>query len=243
MDLKIIYKACFSYEGTNFFGWQFQPNKRTVQGEILSILKKISPNNNIKILASSRTDRGVHAREQWVRIELEKDIPHLERSLESLLPEDLLLLSLVQEDFHPFSYQYKEYRYFFSQKKQLFKRNCVTTLPKNISVEKFKEAWFFFLGKKSFHNYKTRGQVYKSHIRNCFFISVEEKKDLIMVKIKANGFLKQMIRLIAGACLSYAKNQISEKDIQKSFDPKISKRLGVVTPPQGLFLWKTFFIN
>jgi tRNA pseudouridine38-40 synthase len=237
-----FFKAIIAYKGSHFFGWQYQPDQRTVQGELLLALKKLHPKTIVKVKASSRTDRGVHAREQCVSIFVEKPLQSLKSSFTRILPEDIEVKSFQPGYLDPFSFLSKQYRYFFTKKKNVFKRDYETLLPFSTDLDRFIEAWSLFQGEKSFHNYVTQGTEYKSFIRNCFSITVKKMNNYsCTVILESNGFLKQMIRLMAGTALMYSSKKITKKDIMHSFSTKYQSQLGPVLAPNGLFLWKTKF--
>lgn len=236
------FKSIIAYKGSKFFGWQYQPDQRTVQGEILLALKTIHPNCKVKVKASSRTDKGVHAREQFVSIFVEQPVQSLKSSFTRILPEDIEVKSFQPGYLDPFSFASKQYRYFFTKKKNVFKSDYETLLPFSIDLDRFIEAWPLFQGEKSFHNYVTQGTEYKTLVRNCFSIKIKKKNSYsCVISLESNGFLKQMIRLMAGTSLMYASKKITKEDIKNSFSLNNYGQLGPVLQPNGLFLWKTIF--
>ena len=149
----------FSYDGTNFYGYQKQPNKRTIQGEIEKVLSTLFQ-EEVKIYASGRTDAKVHAINQYANFKIEHfkfDTKDLCYRMNKLLPNDIVIkkISIVDDNFHArFNAKYKVYEMLINFKeKNPFYRNYVVDSFSNVSIKKCKEIAKYFIGKKNFMNY------------------------------------------------------------------------------------------
>ncbi len=247
------YKITIQYKGTGYVGFQVQPAGRTIQGEINSALKVLSKSDEVKSVGSGRTDSGVHALGQVVRIEIPVDIPvaSLARALNSNLPEDIRVVhaEAVDEKFHPiFSAKSKEYNYVFSTEELAspFARELVTYFPYDLDIELMKKGCQLFCGEHDFVNYQCVGTEVESTVRkiiSCELVRLESTGhwqhfvgEYYVLKITGNGFLKQMVRLIMGALVSLGKGKITLEDLEKSLKTPLKNRLGATAPPQGLYL-------
>lgn len=248
-----IYKITIQYKGTHYLGFQIQPTGKTIQGEINAALKILSKSDDVKSVGSGRTDSGVHALGQVMRIEIPVDIPvaNLARALNSNLPEDIRVVNAEMADdrFHPiFSAKSKEYNYVFSTDELAspFARELVTYFPFHLDIELMKKGCLLFCGEHDFVNYQCVGTEVESTVRNilsCELVRLESKGhwehfvgEYYVLKIVGNGFLKQMVRLIMGALISLGKGKISLEDLEKSLKGPLKNRLGPTAPPQGLYL-------
>ncbi len=248
-----IYKVIVEYKGTNYSGFQVQPSGKTIQGEINSALKILSKSDAVKTVGSGRTDSGVHAFGQVVRIEIPVDIPaaSLPKAMNSNLPEDIRVLSaeVVADDFHPiFSAKSKEYNYVFSTEEHLspFARELVTYFPFHLDIEAMKKGCQLFCGEHDFINYQCVGTEVESTVRkilSCELVCLESTGhwkhmagEYYVLKVTGTGFLKQMVRLMMGALVSLGKGKITLEDLEKSLRMPLSNRLGPTAPPQGLYL-------
>lgn len=251
------YKAVIQYRGTAYSGWQKQPDQKTIQGEIEKVLSQISNTNDIQVIGSGRTDTGVHAFGQVVRLATPKKFSceTLLRALNGLINDDIRILEIEDssEDFQPvFSAKKKTYEYYFSldENKPPFFIDLITYLNKDLDLELMKKAASVFVGKHDFQNFYTTGTPVKSTIReiySCEVLKVENShyfgpaSDLYKLKITGNGFLKQMVRLIMASIWSVGEGKVGLKQLEESFDRKLKDKLAPTAPPQGLYLLEVFY--
>lgn len=247
-----IFKAIIKYKGTNFYGWQVQPGLPTIQGELNRALKVMTKNLLFKTKGSGRTDKGVHALGQVVRIEMPFEIEPLalKKALNSLLCEDIMVESIFFEDstFCPIrSAISKEYRYYFSNTRlrSPFISPFVANSPKGVNLTQLQEALSLFVGKHDFLNYFCVGTDVKSTVREIYRCEIHKKsppfltsqEEIFEIVIEGEGFLKQMVRLIVGTCWEYARGVLSKDELLESFQKKLPQKLGPVAPAKGLFLY------
>lgn len=248
-----IYKITVQYKGTHYLGFQVQPSGKTIQGEINSALKILSKSEQVKSVGSGRTDSGVHALGQVMRIEIPVEIPvaNLARAMNSNLPADIRVIDaqVVTDNFHPiFSAKSKEYNYVFSTADSIspFASELVTHFPYDLDMELMKKGCQLFCGEHDFINYQCVGTEVESTVRkinSCEIVRLESTGhwqnfvgEYYVLKVTGNGFLKQMVRLIMGALVSLGKRKITLEDLEKSLKTPLKNRLGPTAPPQGLYL-------
>ena len=249
-----------SYKGTHFFGWQKQKGERpTVQAHLEDCLFKIYQSGDVKTLASGRTDTGVHALGQVVRLMAPGQIPcdALKKALNSLLSPDVRICEVVPSDpsFHPIrDAVWKEYWYLFSLEKREgdpFFHEMVANIGRNQDREKMEQAAKIFQGMHDFCNYCTTGgsskttwkRIYESRIgpAEMLFPLIKAPLPLYVFKVRGNGFLKQMVRLMMGAIVEVGRGRVSLEDVGDSLECPREEKIGVVVPPQGLYLREVFY--
>lgn len=252
------YKLIIQYKGTNYSGWQKQPDEKTVQGELNKVLSKICKSEEIKTLGSGRTDSGVHALGQVVKLTMPLDIggSELSRGLNSLLPDDIQVLSVekTDESFHPIqNSEWKEYVYLFSTQRELslFHKDYVAIHPYELNIDDMKKACDLFLGSHDFSDFQCVGTEVNSTVREimeCELTTYENKwgifpetENVFMLRVRGEGFLKQMVRLMMGTLWSVGQSKTSLERLKSSLDTPIGDRLGPVAPAQGLYLKEVFY--
>lgn len=211
----------FSYDGTNFYGYQKQPNKRTIQGEIEKVLS-ILFQEEVKIYASGRTDAKVHAINQYANFKIENlrfDIKDLCYRMNKLLPNDIVIkkISIVDDNFHArYNAKYKVYEMLINFKeKNPFYRNYVVDSFANVSIKKCKEIAKYFIGKKNFMNYCSKEEDENNFIRTIKKIKIFKKNGVLHMIFVGDGFMTYQIRMISANILLYGQNKISKDEIIK----------------------------
>jgi tRNA pseudouridine38-40 synthase len=248
-----FYKLVIEYKGTAYQGFQVQPDHKTIQGEINRALKLISKSEEIHSIGSGRTDAGVHALNQVLRvgINLEINPQNLVKALNTKLPNDIRVKKseVCTEEFHPiFLAKSKEYNYVFSTKEipSVFCRDLMATFDFEFKEELIKEACTKFIGTFDFSNYQCVGTDVKSSVREIYECELVKHQgsgflkeyidEYYVIRVVGNGFLKQMVRLMVGALWNVGRGKITIKDLEASLLHKSDVRLGAVAPPEGLYL-------
>ncbi len=235
-------KLTIEYDGKDFNGWQKQPNKLNIQGEIERAIKEIT-GESIDLIASGRTDAGVHSLGQVANfktnsnISLEK-IPiaintKLKRSIRIINAEE------VEEDFHSrYSCKKKTYRYIInnSENGTAIYRNLQYNFSQKLDEIKMNEAIQYFVGEHDFRGFKASGTSSKSSVRIIYSGKVERKEDLVIIELTGNGFLYNMVRIIAGTLLEVGLGKIKPEDIKNIIESEDRQKAGKTLPPQGLYL-------
>ena len=238
--MKILAKV--SYLGTNYHGWQIQPNGLTIQEVIEKTISKIL-NTPTKIYGSGRTDAGVHATGQTFHFETDKedlDLARFKYSLNSLLPDDISINSLevVGEDFHArYSAKRKHYQYrIYTGKKNPFVYQTSLYYPYDLNINLFVEALGYFGGKHNFQNFTSKEEDEDNYVRNIYQTNTKFDDDMIIVDIIGDGFMRYMIRDIIGTCLAVASKKEDLTYISDRLDNPNSSHTAYRASPEGLFL-------
>ncbi|WP_058305702.1 tRNA pseudouridine(38-40) synthase TruA [Gracilibacillus massiliensis] len=242
-------KATISYDGTHFSGYQIQPNGRTVQGKIENVLTKMHKGKAVRVIASGRTDQGVHAVGQVIHFDTDLEIPlvNWKKALNTMLPDDIEVvdIQLATEDFHArFDVKEKEYRYFVlnSDKRDIFKRNFYYFVKDKLDLKAIQLAANHFLGSHDFTSFcGTNTNVKGDKIRTVTNISVEQSGDNIIFKVRGTGFLYNMVRIIVGTLLEVGLNKRNPDDILQIISQKDRSQAGNTAPAQGLYLWEVSY--
>lgn len=240
MKRKIL--MIVEYNGANFYGWQKQKGKRTVQGELeekISFLTK----EDVMVEGSGRTDKGVHALNQVATVEIENKIPlkNFKTALNKLLSDDVAVkkVSLAKLDFHPrFSAKKKtyEYRLDISKTKNAINYQLITHYPYKINLERMKKASKLLIGKHNFKAFCSADTNVTNFEREIYDISIKKVGNILTFIVTGNGFLYNMVRIIVGTLLEIDK--VGEEKILKAFESGNRNLLGKTMPPNGLYLKK-----
>ncbi len=240
------YFAKIKYLGTDFHGFQVQPGKRTVQGELNRALEETF-GYPCRITGCSRTDSGVHANEFCVTIQPEGGyIPpeKLPFAAARFLPEDISLFYAKEcdEDFHPrYDVIGKEYVYKIYNDKVvdpfLFKRTWF--LPRVISdegLEKMRCAAEYILGEHDFTSFMAADSDTSDTVRRVDYLKIDRVGSTIEIRIFANGFLYNMVRIIVGTLCEVAFGRFEPADISDIIAARNRLLAGMTAPPDGLYL-------
>ena len=240
------YLIKFSYDGSQFFGYQKQIDKRTVQGELEKVLSKIS-NSEVSVSASGRTDALVHAINQYAHFDIDMNIDSngLFRALNSLLPDDIYVKQVIEvsNDFHArFSVKSKEYIYKINLGEyNPIERNYIYQYNKKLDVKEMNKAIQVFLGKHDFKSFTKNNLEIDDFEREIYEVSIEEKNDILIIKFKGNGFLRYMVRNMVGCLIEVGEGKKSVSDVQKILDFKDRTKAGIIAPACGLYLKNVYY--
>ena len=236
------YLINFSYDGSNYNGYQKQKGLNTVQGKMEEALKSINNWEDTKIHASGRTDAHVHAINQYGHTDINVDITEykLKRALNSLLPDDIYVKStkIVDDSFHArYMVLSKEYVYKLNMGEfNPIKRNYVYQFGKKLNVEKMKKAIKYFIGEHDFTTFSSNEDRKENNVRTIYEAYIEEKEDELFITFKGSGFLKYMVRIMVGALIMVGLEKIKEEDIKNMFDAKDKSLVKITANPEGLYL-------
>ena len=216
--------AVVSYKGTNYAGWQRQPNVLSVQEVIERELSQYF-NREITIYGAGRTDAGVHAYGQTFHFDIdtdELDIDRLIYSINRMLPEDIKIIDMeeVDDSFHA-RYNAKGKVYSYSivlEAKDPFWYDKVYLFPKSLDIDMFKDALSRFVGKHNFKNFTSKEEDQDNFEREIFSIDVEAEGPIVNVLLYGNGFMRYMIRFIIGYALDVACDKYNIDNIDELLD-------------------------
>jgi tRNA pseudouridine38-40 synthase len=234
-----------SYDGTNYHGWQVQPETATIQSAIEAAVTEIE-GLPVKVAASGRTDAGVHALAQVAAFTIANPIPveNLQKALNRLLPGDIRVLDIQEAaaDFHP-RFQAKaktyEYRIWRSEICPPFERLYTYHYPFLIDEARVMESAPLFIGEHDFAAFAAADEKYElggSTVRTIFSSEAERRGDVLIYRVRGNGFLKHMVRNIAGVLLEAGKGNLTRADIEARLRPGCDIAPGPSVPGRGLFL-------
>jgi tRNA pseudouridine38-40 synthase len=249
MNVKRI-KCIISYDGTFFSGYQVQPEKRTVQGELEKVLEKIHKGQFTKVISSGRTDAGVHAIGQVIHFDssLAMDSFAWKRALNALIPDDIVIkhVEYVDDSFHSrFGTSSKEYRYKVSLSKEIdvFKRHFVYHYPYAFNVDEVKKAANYCIGTHDFSSFCASNTDVKDKVRTINYIDILQEGDEMTFCFNGNGFLYNMVRILVGTLLEVGngkRNAVQMKEIIKGENRALA---GKTAPAHGLYLWQVNYNN
>ena len=243
---NLLFKIAF--EGSKFHGWQFQENATTVQGELKSAFYRLT-GEDVNIIGCSRTDAGVHAKEYFFNVKTESTIPceSFPVALSSAkLPGEISVISCkeVAESFNArFDSVKKEYIYIFENSEIPspfnYKRTCHYKYPMDSEI--MNKAAKGFIGEHDFSAFCAAGAQVSSKVRTIYDASVERKGDLVIFKVCGNGFLYNMVRIMAGTLLYVNMGKIKVDDIPDIIKSADRVKAGITAVPDGLYLNKVYF--
>ena len=236
-------KLVIEYDGKEFNGWQKQPNKLNIQGEIERAIKQIT-GEEVDLTASGRTDAGVHALGQVANFKTNSNIPieKIPIALNSNLKKSIVIKSAeeVEERFHSrLNCKRKTYRYIINNSKYgtAIYRNLETHIPMKLDIQKMQEAVKYFEGEHDFKAFKASGTSSKSRVRTIYKTEViDAGNERIYIELTGNGFLYNMVRIIAGTLVEVGLGKIEPNEIKTIIESKKRENAGKTLPPQGLYL-------
>jgi tRNA pseudouridine38-40 synthase len=240
--LKYRYFIKLAYNGANYHGWQIQPNAPSVQQTINEAVSTILQ-QEINIVGCGRTDTGVHAKEFFAHFDLSEDISaerdDITRRLNHFLPKDISIFKIipVDSDTHArFDAVSRSYKYIVSRRKDPFYKDFSYYVHDNLNIEKMNEAaetLFEFTDFTSFSKLHTQVKTNDCRIMQAQW---EEKDHLLIFKITADRFLRNMVRAIVGTLLDVGRGKISTDDFKSIIESKNRSNAGYSVPAKGLFL-------
>ena len=235
-------KLTIEYDGKDFNGWQKQPNKLNIQGEIEKAIERIT-GEEVELNASGRTDAGVHALGQVANFKTNSNIPieKIPIALNTNLKKSIRILNAeeVDERFHSrLSCKEKTYRYVINNSEYgtAIYRNMEYCVPQKLDVEAMQKAAKYFEGEHDFKAFKASGTSSKSSVRTIFKAEVTKHEDRIYIELTGNGFLYNMVRIISGTLLEVGMGRIKPEEVSEIIESKDRLKAGKTLPPQGLFL-------
>ncbi len=237
------FKIVVEYDGTDFFGWQRQADKKTIQGEIEKTLGQIL-NQEIRISGSGRTDAGVHAFGQTANFSAETTIDpgDLKKGFNSLIKQPIVIkeISIEAEEFHAqYNAVSKEYHYYIlnAQDPCAIGRQYQWHIRQPLDIDRMNQCCDIFQGAFDFKSFENTGSPRSSTIREIFFARIDAiGNDKFVFKICANGFLKYMVRNIIGTLVLAGQHKISVQEFKAILESRDRTKAGPTAPAHGLFL-------
>jgi tRNA pseudouridine38-40 synthase len=240
-------KLTVAYDGTDFSGWQWQPDRRTVQGELEAAFKKIS-GEDLRMVASGRTDAGVHALGQAVSLATQSQLSTevLLRALNATVPRDLAVLEVqdVPSGFNAIDEAAaKRYRYLIHDGPlpDVFARRYAWHVRRRLDASAMQEAAQALRGSHDFKSYETSGSARVSTVRTVYDLSVSRRDDRVTIEVEAGGFLYNMVRNIVGTLEQVGRGRQSISWPLEVLAARDRRVAGMTAPPHGLYLVRVTF--
>lgn len=232
------------YDGTNYHGWQVQPNGITVQEEVQNALEnilKIRPN----VTGCSRTDSGVHAKEYCFHFDADCNISEsgFVNAMNTKLPPDIAVFDckIVDSNFHSrYSVKSKKYEYYFfdGETRNPFYSKYSWFVKNKLDESELNFAAKQFIGKYDFSGFCSSGSSVTDTTREVFDAGVKRQGNLVVFYVEADGFLYNMVRIMAGTLYYVSIGKIKPDEIKNIILSKERDKAGKTAPPNGLFLSK-----
>lgn len=244
------YLITFSYDGSKYSGYQKQPRKRTIQGELEQALKEINAGKCVQIYSSGRTDAGVHAYNQRAHFEINNNIPcnKLKQALNSLIPDDIYVKNVceVDSEFHArYDAKAKEYIYKINmgvynpiEKDYIFQYNKKLDIAEMERALKYLEGTHNF---KSFVKIDEEKDNYERTIIQTSLIRDAKNVNQISISILGTGFMRYMVRNIVGMLIEIGEGKYKSEDIMTVLDAKDRTCAGICAPACGLYLKDVYY--
>lgn len=240
------FKLTLAYDGTDFSGWQAQPEQRTVQGALENAWREIT-GETIRVTAASRTDAGVHALGQVVGVNSESRLSASELfgGINAKLPLDVVLMNIEEAppEFHATrDARCKRYRYQIhnDRRRPLFERGRVWHVPQPLDVESMHRTGQSLLGEHDFASFQSTGSERESTVRTVFAVAVAreagEHAARVWIEVEGDGFLYNMVRIIAGTLVEVGTGQRDKSSLGEVLAACDRRAAGKTAPPQGLML-------
>ena len=235
-------KLIIEYDGKGFNGWQKQPDRLNIQGEIEKAIEEIT-GEKVDLTASGRTDAGVHSLGQTANFKTDSKIPteKFAKAINSRLKKSIVIKSAeeVDEKFHSrYSVKSKSYRYIInnSENGTAIYRGLEYHVPMKLDYEKMNEAIKYFIGEHDFKAFKACGTSSKSSVRKILDGSVRKEGERVIIEVTGTGFLYNMDRIISGTLLDVGLGKIKPEDIPSIIESKDRTKAGKTLPAHGLYL-------
>lgn len=243
-------KVFIAYNGAAYHGFQRQGNALSVQEVVECTIGKLLKIPPPVIYGCSRTDTGVHARRFCFNVRIDSTIPceGFIKGMNTLLPSDIAVLSCedATEDFHArYCTKSKEYVYLINTKptRDVFLQNLAYHYPYSLNISKMNEAAKLFIGEHDFGGFcRAVGKtIVKSTVRTIYELNVSQKDGICEIRICGNGFLYNMVRIVAGTLIYVSEGKRTLDDVQCALETGEREFAGATLPPEGLYLNEVFY--
>lgn len=235
----------FAYNGSNYHGWQYQPNANSVQ-ETLQKALSILLNSDIALMGAGRTDSGVHAKEMFAHFDCVKnvDIELLVHKLNSYLPKDIAVFNLhhVPDEAHcRFDATKRTYEYHINTIKSPFLNELSWYFNQKLDVALMNEAASILLNHTDFQCFSKVNTDVNTFDCTIFEAYWKKEKDQLIFTISANRFLRNMVRAIVGTLINIGLHKITLDDFEAIIDSKNRDKAGFSVPAHGLYLTQVHY--
>lgn len=231
-----------AYDGTAYNGWQVQPNGITIEGELNKALKELL-GEDISVIGASRTDAGVHALCNKAVFDTENRImpEKIAPALNARLPEDIRVQSSIEvaPDFHPRHCNTKktyEYRIYMGKYENPIGRQYAHFVYVPLDVEKMQKGAQYLVGEHDFKSFCVAKAQVLTTVRTLCSAEIQKEGDYLLIRVSGNGFLFNMVRIIAGTLLEVGKGKLKPEQVKEILEAKDRQAAGPTAPARGLTL-------
>lgn len=239
-------KLIIQYDGSRYHGWQKQPNATTIQETVENAINAVT-GEKIVLYGCGRTDAGVHAREYVCNFFTESrfDASRIKYAVNSRLPDDIVCLSSEEaaDSFDSRWASAKTYTYLIqnSELPDVFLNKRAWHYPRKLDLTAMQKAAECFLGEHNFIGFASSGFTVKTTVRTIYSLDVSKQGDIIRIDVCGNGFLYNMVRIIAGTLVFCGNGKIDWHDMPEIIASEDRKRAGITAPADGLYLSKVYY--
>lgn len=237
-------KLTIEYDGKDYHGWQKQPNKLNIQGEIEKAIQTIT-GEEVELIGSGRTDSGVHAFGQVANFKMESNFPiqKIPIAINSQLKTSIRIKKAqeVEESFHSrYHCHQKTYAYIIDNSEQgtAIYRNYTYHVAQPLNVKAMQQAANFLVGEHDFSSFKSSGTSSKSSVRTIYEAKIFQEQERVIIELTGNGFLYNMVRIISGTLVEIGLGEKRPEEMQEIINSKDRQKAGKTLPASGLFLMK-----
>lgn len=241
-------KLVISYDGTNYCGWQVQPNGVSIQSTLQKAIEDLV-GEKIMLTGASRTDSGVHALGQVAVFDTNRNIPDWQfaGAVNQRLPRDIVIQESkeVPGEFHPrYNDSIKTYQYkILNRRRPLPKERLYSYfVPRTVNIDAMKKAAAYICGTHDFHNFCSQRSNVKSTVRTVYSCNIDEENEFILLTITGNGFLYNMVRIIIGTLLNVGYGHKKPEHVKEMLEEEERKIAGPTAPAHGLTLMEIKYV-
>ena len=238
-------KLTLEYDGSKFYGWQYQPRLRTVQGEVERALA-IVLREKVSVKVAGRTDAGVHALAQVANFQTTKDCEpgSLPRSLNGVLPHDVVVKNaeIVRDDFHArFNALSRQYVYILSRVPVAVGRSYAYFVKFPLNLAMMRQASTALLGEHNFRAFCSSSVDDPHFLCRVELLRWKDLGEKICMRIRANRFLRNMVRIIVGTMINVGRGCLAPEEVSDILERRERVTAGFTAPPHGLFLERVYY--
>ncbi|TCO74391.1 tRNA pseudouridine(38-40) synthase TruA [Marinisporobacter balticus] len=241
-------KLTIEYDGARYNGWQkLGDTENTIQSKLEKVLSEMT-GRKIEVIASGRTDSGVHALAQIVNFKtnINMSTKEIRRYCNQYLPKDIVVKGIeeVDERFHA-RYNAKSKKYLYRIRigaiPTAFNRKYTYYVPNYLDIEAMQKAGSYLLGEHDFKAFSSVKSSKKSTSREIFEMDITKEENELHLLFHGNGFLHNMVRIMVGTLIEIGEGKRTPESIKDIFASKTRENAGVTAPAQGLFLYEVFY--
>ena len=236
------YLIKFSYDGSAYSGFQSQKGLETIQEKMEDALTKINNGKKTNLVATGRTDKGVHALCQYGHADIDVNITEkkLKRAMNSNLPDDIHVIEtkVVSDTFHArYNVKSKTYQYIINTNEyNPLERNYVFQYNYKLDVDKMKEAIKYFIGEHDFRSFVTDNKDKENCVRKITKAVIKEDHGKVIITFTGNGFLRYQVRNMVGLLIKIGEGKIEPKEVKEIILKKDRTKASKTAPAEGLYL-------